>query len=207
MNRLSLQGRSPSNRSSSHRDRVFSGISLELLGITNVDCISVQLTVTLPDSGFIGIAQHRRRLYKRAKHELQIECRTADNFQDVSGRGLPLQGLRKLASARLYFIEEAGIFDRNDGLVGECHHQLDLLLCKRRNSGPAQKQYPVRLPWLPIKGTPRIVRYPAALCSSGYAYSGSASTSEICTGRASSKTRPTTLPRPGGTSVPFLGTH
>jgi hypothetical protein len=47
----------------------------------------------LKDRGIISIAQARRGLDQRIKYLLQIECRPADDLQDVGGRRLLLQRL------------------------------------------------------------------------------------------------------------------
>ena len=52
---------------------------------------------------------------------LQIEGRAADDLEHVGGGGLLLQQFAQL-------VEQAGILDGDDGLVGEILDQLDLLV-------------------------------------------------------------------------------
>ena len=59
-----------------------------------------------------GLAQPRGRLHQRVEHRLQIEGRAADDLEHVGGGGLLLQQLAQL-------VEQAGVLDGDDGLVGE----------------------------------------------------------------------------------------
>src|SRR5215831_4531621 len=68
-------------------------------------------------------------MYERVKHRLQIESRAADDLEDVGGGGLLLQRFPQL-------VEQPGILDGNDGLVGETLDQLDLLVGERSNLLP-----------------------------------------------------------------------
>src|SRR5262249_37260022 len=58
---------------------------------------------------------------------LQFTRRTADDLQHLGGCGLLLQRLAQL-------VEQAGVLDGDDGLVGEALEQLDLLVGERLNS-------------------------------------------------------------------------
>ena len=60
----------------------------------------------------VRLAQSRRRLDQRIEHRLQIEGRAADDLEHVGGGGLLLQRFAQL-------VEQAGVLDRDDGLVGE----------------------------------------------------------------------------------------
>ena len=71
------------------------------------------------DGADIGVAQSRRRLDERIEHRLQVEGRAADDLQHLGRRRLLLQRLGELGGARLHFLEQARILDRDDGLVGE----------------------------------------------------------------------------------------
>ena len=75
----------------------------------------------------IGIAEPRRQLDQRVEHDLQIEGRAADDLEHVGGGGLLLQQFPQL-------VEQAGILDRDHGLVGEVLDQLDLLVGERPTS-------------------------------------------------------------------------
>ena len=72
----------------------------------------------------VRLAQPRRRLDQRVEHRLQIEGRAADDLEHVGGGGLLLQRFAQL-------VEQAGVLDGDDGLVGEILHQLDLLVGER----------------------------------------------------------------------------
>ena len=68
-----------------------------------------------------GVAQASRRLDQRIEHGLQIEGRAADDLEHIGGGGLLLQRLAQL-------VEQTGILNRDDGLLGEVLDQRDLLL-------------------------------------------------------------------------------
>src|SRR5262249_15676348 len=57
----------------------------------------------------------------RLEHRLQFSGRTRDDLQYLRGSGLLLQGLAQL-------VEEAGVLDGDDGLLGKIAQQLDLLV-------------------------------------------------------------------------------
>src|SRR3974377_2178975 len=69
----------------------------------------------------VCFAKARRRFDECVEYLLQIKCRTADNFEYVSGSSLLLKRFTQL-------FEEAGVLDSDDGLRGEVLYQLDLLL-------------------------------------------------------------------------------
>src|SRR5262249_10588894 len=66
-------------------------------------------------------AEPDSRTQESIEHGLQIEGRAADDLEYVGGGGLLLQRLAQL-------IQQACIFDGNDGLFGEIRNQLDLLV-------------------------------------------------------------------------------
>ena len=57
---------------------------------------------------------------------MQIERRAADDLQHVGGRRLLLKRFLEIARLRLHLIEQARVFDRDDGLVGEGLDKFDL---------------------------------------------------------------------------------
>ena len=61
---------------------------------------------------------------------MQIERRPADDLEHVCGGGLLLQGLGQIVGARLYFVEQTDILDRNYRLVGEGLDQVNLPIGK-----------------------------------------------------------------------------
>jgi hypothetical protein len=83
--------------------------------------------------GHIGFAQPSRGLDQCIEHHLQIESRSADDFEDISSGGLLMEGFPQL-------VEQTRVLDRDDGLGGERLDQIDLLLSKwiHRNS---RKEY------------------------------------------------------------------
>jgi len=76
---------------------------------------------------------------------LQIECRPADDLQNIGGGRLLFQGFCQLALARLLSLEQPRVLDGDDGLVGEGLDQLDLLVIERRDPGPRQCDHADRL--------------------------------------------------------------
>src|SRR6516165_1353739 len=84
----------------------------------------IDVSARPPDIGTFGFAQPCRRFNQRIEHRLQIECRAADDLEHVGGGGLLLQRLAQL-------VEQAGIFDGDDGLRGKAFDQIDLLFGER----------------------------------------------------------------------------
>src|SRR5262245_10891548 len=82
------------------------------------------LAVEAVDESEPGTAKAHRTLGYGLKHWPQIERRSADHFEQIGGGGLLLERLAQL-------VEQAGVFDGNDGLTGEALDQLDLLVCER----------------------------------------------------------------------------
>ena len=110
-----------------------------------------------PDVHYICIAQPRRRLDKGIEHGLEIEGRSADNFEHVSSGGLPLQRFGELACALLLRLEQSYVLDRDQRLIGERCHQLDLLLGEWLHDGPVSTMTPITTSSR-NNGTPRMVR-------------------------------------------------
>ena len=63
---------------------------------------------------------------------------TADDLEHVGGGGLLLQGFGKFAGARLHFLEQTDIADRDHGLIGKGLQQGDLLVAERIHFEPAK---------------------------------------------------------------------
>src|SRR3974390_2663261 len=78
----------------------------------------------------IGAAEAPHRFYQRVEHRLEVDRGVADDLEYVSGRGLLLQWLLEVAGARLHFIKQSHVLDRDDGLIGKRLHQLNLLISK-----------------------------------------------------------------------------
>ena len=81
-----------------------------------------------------------RRGQKRIEHHLKVKGRTADDLEHVGGRRLLRERLLKVVRARLHFIEQAHILDRDDRLVGEGLQDLDLSRVERSCLGSAHHQ-------------------------------------------------------------------
>src|SRR5262249_48028960 len=73
------------------------------------------------NGGFVGFTKSSGGFDKRLQYRLKIEGRAADDLKHIGGSGLLLQGLAQ-------FVEQAGILDGDDGLVGEIDDQRDLLV-------------------------------------------------------------------------------
>src|SRR6266536_3490174 len=69
----------------------------------------------------LGVTESRCRFDERVEDRLQIECRAADDFEHVSGRGLLLERFPQL-------VQQPGVLDRDNRLVREALDQLDLLV-------------------------------------------------------------------------------
>src|SRR5215469_17782468 len=72
-----------------------------------------------------GLFQHR------IEDWLQLTRRRADDSQHLRRCCLLLKRFAQLARALLLSLEQAHIFDRDDGLVGKCRNQFDVLVVER----------------------------------------------------------------------------
>src|SRR5262245_41620119 len=84
---------------------------------------AVNIAITKEDDRLLCLTKPTRRLDKRVEHRLEVECRSADDLEHIGGSGLLLERFAKLA-------EQASVLNRNDCLMGEGFHQLDLLVGK-----------------------------------------------------------------------------
>src|SRR2546430_4539419 len=69
---------------------------------------AVGIVPRLSDDPFVGLAQLRGRFRKRVQHGLQIECRAADDLENVCGGGLLLQKFVALGNSVLKPLLELG---------------------------------------------------------------------------------------------------
>jgi hypothetical protein len=69
----------------------------------------------------VRLAQSYSGLDKCLKYGLQIERGATDNFENVGGCSLLLEGFTQ-------FVEQPRVLDGDDGLGGKILHQLDLLV-------------------------------------------------------------------------------
>src|SRR5258706_683985 len=83
-----------------------------------------QFALAEVDDRVESITQATGRLCQGVQHLLQIEGRAADDLQDISGRGLLLQGFAQ-------FPEQSCILDSDHRLLREIAEQFDLLVSKR----------------------------------------------------------------------------
>src|SRR6185369_14510523 len=83
----------------------------------------------LPDVGDLGTAEPCGGFNDDVQYRLQVGGRTADDAENVAGRGLLLQRFHQLLRASLHFLKQADVLDGNHRLVGEGGDQLDLLVC------------------------------------------------------------------------------
>src|SRR5262249_31737265 len=86
---------------------------------------TIEFAITQKDEGIFRLAKPRRRLDQCIEHDLKIEGRPADDLQNVSGRGLLLEGFTQL-------IKQPSVLNCDDRLGGEILHQVDLLIGERQ---------------------------------------------------------------------------
>src|SRR5262245_4853807 len=72
----------------------------------------------------VRLAKPLRRFNQRVEHDLHVEGGTADRLEHVGGGGLLLERLAQL-------VEQPGVLDGDDGLLGKIADQLDLLVGER----------------------------------------------------------------------------
>src|SRR6516164_9948202 len=114
-----IENGSASDCPSGQRDRLGSNRNRTVMG--NED---EPFAVGPPNGGVVSLTQARRRLYKRIEHRLQIECRTTDDLEYVSGGCLLLERLTE-------FVQQPRVLDSDDCLRSEILNQLDLLVGER----------------------------------------------------------------------------
>src|SRR5262245_14448880 len=85
-----------------------------------------------------GVLQHG------LKHGGYLARRTRNHLENLRGRGLLLQRLKKLARPRLHLVEQSHVLDRDHRLVGEGRDQIDLLLREWVNDITGEQEYTYR---------------------------------------------------------------
>src|SRR5258707_441514 len=88
----------------------------------------IEVADSLKNRAGMGTAEGNGRFHERVEHSLQIEGRTADHLQHVSSRGLLLKRFAEVVGALVQLLEQAGVLDGDDGLLGEVAYQIDLLV-------------------------------------------------------------------------------
>src|SRR6516164_5062654 len=128
MNRLAFQQNASGDRAAIRFDRTVFHALLKL----GRDAVACDVKKTHPlrtaNGRHVRIAQTRDRFDQRVKHRLQIEGRTADDFQHFGRRGLLLERFAKFAGALLLGLEQPHVLDRDRRLIGESRQQRDMLL-------------------------------------------------------------------------------
>jgi hypothetical protein len=83
-----------------------------------------QIAVIAIDAPHACAAQPEGTLDDDVEHRLHVRRRTGDHLQDFGSGRLPLQRL-------LGLVEQAGVLDRDNGLMGECLEQSDVMVSER----------------------------------------------------------------------------
>jgi hypothetical protein len=85
------------------------------------------------------VAEPRRAPDDRVEHRLRVSRRTGDDPEDLRRRRLLLQRFGQVLVPALQLLEEPHILDRDDGLVGEGPHQLDLFIAEGLDLRPPDR--------------------------------------------------------------------
>ena len=91
VNRTSFQGGSSNQRAASRWNWVALDEKPVVVGKTLAGSEMIGPTLEAEDECALGFAQPRRQFHERVEHWLKIECRTADDLENVGGGGLLLQ--------------------------------------------------------------------------------------------------------------------
>ena len=119
--------------------------------------VMILIVLQKTDRRPVCTAQASRRFCKRIEHDLQIERGAADDLEHLGGGGLLLQRFAQIVGALAQLVEQAGILDGDDGLVGKGAHQGDLLLGEGPHL-PAPHADDADEVFLPQEGTASTVR-------------------------------------------------
>src|SRR5262245_880648 len=128
MDRAPVDGDAAAYRAAIRLDRMlsqeFNTLRLDVLASGRV----IAATIELHDVGLLGLAQPLRRVGDGVEHGLDVRGRTGDDVENFADSGLIFQRFGELARARLYFVEEPHVLDRDHRLVAEGREQLYLLV-------------------------------------------------------------------------------
>src|SRR5258705_9964600 len=131
VNRLMLETNSPHHRLAS-RAKLASHPELpELWGGAEECSDAKDLAVESIDVAVGGSAELRGVLDEGIQHRLEIERRTTNHLEDLSGRRLLLERLGQIAIPRLQFSEQPDVLDGDNRLICESLKQANLLLGER----------------------------------------------------------------------------
>src|SRR5262245_27523806 len=126
MNDAGLQRGAADERSTAGLDRLLFHVFLVLRRIAVTCRQAISLALAPEDESIVRLTQASRRLDECIEYRLQVERGAADHLEDVGGGGLLLQRFSQL-------VEQARVFDGDDGLAGEISDQLDLLVREGAN--------------------------------------------------------------------------
>ncbi len=79
----------------------------------------------------VGVAQFQRGGRDRVEHRLSVGRRAREDAQDLAGGGLLLERFGEFPVARVQFVEQPNVLDRDHGLVSKCLQQCDLFFRER----------------------------------------------------------------------------
>ena len=100
-----------------------------------------QLTIEAEDVAKLSSTQPRRTLGNHIKHRLDICWRSADRLEHAACCCLILQGLCRIAGARLHLLKQSRILNCDDGLIREGIDELDLTFGERANFDAPDEDY------------------------------------------------------------------
>jgi hypothetical protein len=82
-------------------------------------CDGAQVAVDLVHDALLGVTEQGSAFDDRVEYGPEAGRGAADDGEDLGHGGLLVEGFGDLAVAVLELVEEAGVFDGDDGLVGE----------------------------------------------------------------------------------------
>src|SRR5262245_6199104 len=124
LNGFALQQDSRDHTAASWRKRLGLHEFIVLRRMTVARCVVIRAGSLLAhDRSLIRLTQPCRRLDQRVEYGLQVEGGSADDLEHLGRRRLLLQRFAQL-------VEQPSVLDRDSGLVGKGHHQLNLPGCE-----------------------------------------------------------------------------
>ncbi len=140
LDRSTLSHRAPKHCPAPRHNRAVSHIIVVFMRKAKACNVRICVSFWAMDSSAVRLAEACCGLDEGIEHRLQIESRAADDLQHVGGGRLLSEGFSQFLCARLHFVEQAYILDRNHRLVGKCRDQLDLLISEWLH-GSSDKTY------------------------------------------------------------------
>ena len=114
-----------------NRDWALAGLALECFRQAELGNEPANLAIPKVKRCERSAAEFGRGLQNRRRREVQIERRTADDFQHLCRGRLLLQRFLQILRPRLHLVEQAHVLDGDDRLVGEGLQQLDVMRGER----------------------------------------------------------------------------